>query len=76
MFISNSIGLSRSCDHQHPANKTDEAKSKALIEDRTRTFREQRFQSSKLLFAAVLRIAANCCFHGSSLLTAVTETQV
>ena len=30
----------------------------------------------KLLFAAVLRIAANYCFHGSSLLTAVIETQV
>ena len=30
----------------------------------------------KLLFAAVLRIAANYCFHGSSLLTAVMETQV
>ena len=30
----------------------------------------------KLLFAAVLRIAANYCFHGSSLLTAVTETHV
>ena len=29
-----------------------------------------------LLFAAVLRIAANYCFHGSSLLTAVTETHV
>ena len=29
-----------------------------------------------LLFVAVLRIAANYCFHGSSLLTAVTETQV
>ena len=30
----------------------------------------------RLLFAAVLRIAANYCFHGSSLLTAVIETQV
>ena len=30
----------------------------------------------QLLFAAVLRIAANYCFHGSSLLTAVTETRV
>ena len=30
----------------------------------------------KMLFAVVLRIAANCCFHGSSLLTAVMETQV
>ena len=30
----------------------------------------------KWLFAAVLRIAANYCFHGSSLLTAVMETQV
>ena len=30
----------------------------------------------KLLFAALLRIAANYCFHGSSLLTAVMETQV
>ena len=30
----------------------------------------------KLLFAAVLRIAANYYFHGSSLLTAVIETQV
>ena len=30
----------------------------------------------KMLFAAVLRIAANSCFHGSSLLTAVMETQV
>ena len=29
-----------------------------------------------LLFAAVLRIAANYCFHSSSLLTAVKETQV
>ena len=32
--------------------------------------------TNMLLFAAVLRIAANYCFHGSSLLTAVTETQV
>ena len=30
----------------------------------------------KLLFAAVLRIAANYCSQGSSLLTAVMETQV
>ena len=30
----------------------------------------------KLLFAAVPRIAANYCFHSSSLLTAVTETHV
>ena len=30
----------------------------------------------KMLFAAVLRIAANSCFHGSSLLTTVMETQV
>ena len=30
----------------------------------------------KMLFAVVLRIAANCCFHGSRLLTAVMETQV
>ena len=29
-----------------------------------------------LLFAAVLRIAANYCFDGSSLLTAVMETHV
>ena len=29
----------------------------------------------KMLFA-VPRIAANCCFHGSSFLTAVMETQV
>ena len=25
----------------------------------------------KMLFAVVLRIAANCCFHGSSLLTLI-----
>ena len=30
----------------------------------------------KLLFAAVLRITVNYCSHGSSLLTAVMETQV
>ena len=35
-----------------------------------------RLNTLKLLFAAVLRIAANYCFHGSSLLTAVTETHV
>ena len=29
-----------------------------------------------LLFLTFPRIAANYCFHGSSLLTAVTETQV
>ena len=29
-----------------------------------------------LLFAAVLRIAAHYCFHGSSLLTAFTETWI
>ena len=32
--------------------------------------------TNNLLFVAVLRIAANYCFHGSSLLKAVTETQV
>ena len=31
--------------------------------------------SSILLLTAVLRIAANYCFHGSKLLTTVTETQ-
>ena len=36
----------------------------------------RRWRINKLLFAAVLRIAANYCFHGSSLLTAVMETHV
>ena len=39
-------------------------------------FKKDSPDRGKLLFAAVLRIAANYCFHGSSLLTAVTDTHV
>ena len=55
-------------------NGTSEALSAATIRSGLFDLRLSKFW--KLLFAAVLRIQANCCFHGSSLLTAVTETQV